>query len=263
MRRLYIIGIGVGDPDQVTLQAVRALNEVDVFFAMEKGAAKHDLVQLRKQICERYIERTGYRFVEAEDPIRDARVVSYEARVRAWHDRRAEIYEQLLLTELSEDGCGAFLVWGDPALYDSTLRIVEEVARHGRVGFEYRVIPGISSVQALAASHRLVLNGIGAPLHITTGRKLAEGFPAGVTDVVVMLDGECTFASLRDEELEIYWGAYLGSADELLISGQLRERAEEIQLARAQARARKGWIMDIYLLRRPAARGLTPIMRGE
>jgi len=37
MRRLLIIGIGAGDPEQVTVQAIRALNEADVFFMMDKG----------------------------------------------------------------------------------------------------------------------------------------------------------------------------------------------------------------------------------
>ncbi len=40
MKRILIIGIGAGNPDYVTIQAVNALNEVDVFFVMDKGIAK-------------------------------------------------------------------------------------------------------------------------------------------------------------------------------------------------------------------------------
>ena len=75
-------------------------------------------------------------------------------------------------------------------------------------------------------------------------------FAAGVDDVVVMLDAGTTFASLPPDDLFIYWGAYLGTDDELLISGPLAEVADEIVTTRAEARARKGWMFDTYLLRR-------------
>lgn len=68
MRRIHVIGIGAGDPGYVTAQAVDALNDVDVFFASDKGAVKDDLVSLRREICERFIRDPGYRFVELPDP---------------------------------------------------------------------------------------------------------------------------------------------------------------------------------------------------
>ncbi|MBX9873317.1 MAG: precorrin-6A synthase (deacetylating), partial [Beijerinckiaceae bacterium] len=151
--------------------------------------------------------------------------------------------------ELAEGQTGALLVWGDPALYDSTLRIVERV-RDGGLPLDWQVIPGISSVQALAARHRIPLNRIGEPVLITTGRKLAEGLPLAPDGVVVMLDGEQAFAKIPPEGLEIFWGAYLGTPDEILIAGPLAEVANTIARIRAEARARHGWIMDIYLLRR-------------
>ncbi|HWS92640.1 MAG TPA: SAM-dependent methyltransferase, partial [Mycobacterium sp.] len=46
-RHIHVIGIGAGDPDYVTVQAIRALNDTQVFFAMDKGEAKSDLVALR------------------------------------------------------------------------------------------------------------------------------------------------------------------------------------------------------------------------
>ena len=53
-------------------------------------------------------------------------------------------------------------------------------------------------------------------------------------------------------ELHVYWGAYLGTPDELLVAGPLDEVADDILRVRAEARGRKGWIMDTYLLRRGA-----------
>jgi precorrin-6A synthase len=142
-------------------------------------------------------------------------------------------------------------VWGDPALYDSTLAVIDQILARGTLAFEYEVIPGISSIQALAAKHRVPLNRVGGSIHITTGRRLAdEGFPDNSDDVVVMLDAHCTFKALEAGDADIYWGAYIGTEDELLVAGPLSEVAEEIERSRTAARERKGWVMDTYLLRR-------------
>ena len=109
--------------------------------------------------------------------------------VRAWHSARAEAYATLIRTEVAPDGTVGFLAWGDPALYDSTIRIVESVAALG-VDLELTVVPGISSVSLLAARHRIALNRIGQPVHITTGRRLAAEYSPELGDVVVMLDGD-------------------------------------------------------------------------
>jgi precorrin-6A synthase len=243
MRAIHVIGIGAGDPDYVTSQAIRALNDTDVFFAMDKGEAKSDLVALRREICQRFITEPRYRFVELPDPKRAADG-EYTQAVADWHLARARLWAQAFETELGPDGVGAFLAWGDPSLYDSTLRILDEVARH--VEFEYDVIPGITAVQALTARHRIPLNDVGEPVLITTGRQLRNTGLAG--SAVVMLDGDCSFLSCPPRT-RIWWGAYLGTPDELLMSGTVGEVGERIARRRAEARAQHGWIMDIYLLR--------------
>jgi precorrin-6A synthase len=68
--------------------------------------------------------------------------------------------------------------------------------------------------------------------------------------VVVLLDGVQAFASLADQNLEIFWGAYLGTDHEILRSGKLAEVKDDIAAVRKQARERHGWIMDTYLLRK-------------
>jgi precorrin-6A synthase len=250
MKKMFVIGIGAGNPEYVTVQAINALNQVDVFFVTDKGQEKEDLLRLRKEICDRYITDKSYRTIEIPDPPRDRNPPSYAAAVSSWHDERAALYEQLIASELADGERGAFLVWGDPSLYDSTLRIIERIVARGAVAFDVEVIPGISSVQALAARHRIILNRIGQPVHITTGRKLAEGWPGGVDDVVVMLDGDCAFKTIEGAAMDIYWGAYLGTEDEILMSGNLRDRADDIERVRAEAKQRIGWIMDTYLLRK-------------
>ncbi|HNF06141.1 MAG TPA: precorrin-6A synthase (deacetylating) [Mycobacterium sp.] len=245
MRRIHVIGIGAGDPDYVTAQAVRALNDTDVFFAMDKGEAKSDLVELRRAICRRFISGSDYRFVELPDPKR-ASDTDYRDAVADWHVARAMLWAKAIDAELGPDGVGAFLAWGDPSLYDSTLRILDEVVEH--VELTYDVIPGITAVQALTARHRIPLNDIGEPVLITTGRQLRANPLRG--SAVVMLDGECSFVGCPPQT-RIWWGAYLGTPDEILLSGTVGEVGARIVEVRAEARARHGWIMDIYLLREP------------
>ncbi len=247
-----MIGIGAGDPEQLTLQAVRALRSTDVFFVLDKGEAKADLVRLRRDMLETHLPEGTYHVVEARDPERDrgAGGAAYSPAVGDWRSARAGIYERLIAEELGEDETGAFLVWGDPALYDSTLGILEEILERGTVAFEYDVVPGISSVSSLVARHRTGLNRVARPVQITTGRRLAEGFPEDADDVVVMLDAHQTFRRYADQDIDIYWGAYLGTPDEILDSGPIAEAAPRIERLRAEARERKGWIMDTYLLRR-------------
>ncbi|MFF9092427.1 precorrin-6A synthase (deacetylating) [Streptomyces sp. NPDC014776] len=252
MRKIHVIGIGAGDPDQLTLQAVKALRATDVFFVLDKGEVKSDLVRLRRDMLQAHIPEGGYRVVEARDPERDRRAggAAYSPAVDDWRSARAGIYERMIAEELGEEETGAFLVWGDPALYDSTIAILDEVLERGSVTFDYDVVPGISSVSALVARHRTGLNRVARPVQITTGRRLAEGFPDGVDDVVVMLDAHQAFRQYTDEDLDIYWGAYIGTPDEILASGPIAEAAPRIERLRAEARERKGWIMDTYLLRR-------------
>ncbi|MGH2944368.1 MAG: precorrin-6A synthase (deacetylating), partial [Solirubrobacteraceae bacterium] len=257
MRRMLLIGIGAGDPQYVTQQAIGALNEADVFFVMEKGECKDDLVALRREVCERFIADQSYRIVAVRDPERDRTAAAYASAVDDWRRERARIWERLIAEELDDDGVGAILVWGDPALYDSTLAIVDSILAAGRVRFAVEVVPGISAIAALCARHRIALNRVGEAVHVTTGRRLArEGMPDNAPDVVVMLDARCAFHSLGVDagELDIYWGAYLGTPDELLVAGPLAEVGDEIERVRAQARERKGWIMDTYLLRRRTLR---------
>ncbi|WP_158881037.1 precorrin-6A synthase (deacetylating) [Amycolatopsis anabasis] len=251
MRKILIIGIGAGDPEHLTIQAINRLNEVDVFFLLDKGDAKKDLVDARREILDRYVEKPDYRVVQAVDADRDRTPENYVATVAEWHQRRADLYERLIRDEVGEDGVGGILAWGDPTLYDNTIAVIEQVRQRGNVAFEYAVIPGISSVSALVAAHRTSINQIGKPVHITTGRRLAaDGFPPDVDDVVVMLDSHCAFTTLEDTDLDIYWGAYVGSPDEITVAGPLTEVGAKIPPLRAEARERKGWVMDTYLLRR-------------
>lgn len=249
MIELHLIGIGTGNPDHLTRQAIKALNASDLVLIPRKGASKADLAELRREICAAAISSPTTRIAEFDLPVRDVANPDYRAGVTEWHDAIAAIWKDTILAEIGPKGRVALLVWGDPSLYDSTLRIAERVARV--LPLSVHVVPGITSLQVLTAAHAVPLNEVGAPFVVTTGRQLRDhGWPSDVDTVAVMLDGECSFQAIAPDGVTIWWGAYLGMENELLLSGPLSDLSERIVVARAEARARHGWIMDIYVLRR-------------
>ncbi|HWC21715.1 MAG TPA: precorrin-6A synthase (deacetylating) [Flexivirga sp.] len=244
--RLRILGIGMG-PQHTTPEVAEALRGCDYVVA----AQKHDddgLLAARREIAAAH----GVEVVAVRDPERD-RVSSstgesahYTGAVRAWHEARVAAYETVLR---ERGGTAAFLVWGDPSLYDSTIRVVEQLA--SRLPLDYDVLPGISAPQLLAARHRLVLHPVGRPVHITTARRLPEAVDAGQTNIVVMLGSAPDLDGLAD--WSIWWGANLGAAGEELVTGRVGDVLPQLEEARARARAAAGWVMDVYLLRAPDA----------
>lgn len=248
MHSLFLVGIGSGNPEHITLQAIKALNACDLILIPRKGAGKDDLAELRREICTQILD--GHVKVHEFDlPVRDAANPDYLAGVNDWHDAIAAVWAQEIQSGLPQGGRVGFLVWGDPSLYDSTLRIADRLTHQMEITTS--VIPGITSVQALTAGHAIPLNALANPVTLTTGRQLRDhGWPVGCETLVVMLDGGCAFDTLPPEQFEIWWSAYAGMENEILISGPLTEVSTKIQTTRAQARAEHGWIMDVYLLRR-------------
>ncbi|MDH2326055.1 precorrin-6A synthase (deacetylating) [Cereibacter sp. SYSU M97828] len=239
MTELVLVGIGTGNPDHLTREAIRALNGADVILIPRKEDAP-GLATLRRAILAEVLDRP-VPMVEFDLPKRDPAIAEYAARVAAWHDAIAQVWAQAIPPQ----GRAAMMVWGDPSLYDSTLRIA------ARLSVDVRVIPGITSVQALCAAHGIPLNEVGEPVLVTTGRRLRDGgWPSDAATVVVMLDGECSFGCLDPAGIDIWWSAYAGMPQQISIAGPLPEVAARIVAARHEARAIHGWIMDIYLMRR-------------
>lgn len=243
MTTLWLIGIGTGNPDHVTGQAIKALNAADLILIPRKGTAKSDLAEVRQLILSRVLS--------APVPVADYDVPQradqddYLGAVNDWHDAIARVWADTIAAHRPDAANVALMVWGDPSLYDSTLRIAARLP-----GITVKVVPGITSLQVLTAAHAIPLNTLAAPVTITTGRQLRDhGWPEGATTLAVMLDKGGAFTVLPPETL-IWWGAYVGMPEETLIHGRLADVQEEILSTRARLRADHGWIMDIYLLRR-------------
>lgn len=244
MITLSLIGIGTGNPDHLTAQAAQALNAADLILLPRKGDDKSDLADVRHQILGQLL--TAPVPVAEYDVPKRADQTDYLGAVNNWHDAIARVWADTIAARLPGGGEVALMVWGDPSLYDSTLRIAARLP-----GVSVKVIPGITSLQVLTAAHAIPLNTLAAPVTITTGRRLRdEGWPVGVDTLAVMLDSGGAFASIKPDGVEIWWGAYVGMPYQVLIQGPLSEVSERIIATRSALRAEHGWIMDIYLLRR-------------
>ncbi|QNN57883.1 precorrin-6A synthase (deacetylating) [Diaphorobacter ruginosibacter] len=261
---LTLIGIGTGNPDHLTRQAISAMNAADLILLPHKGEDKAELAALRQSLCDAVLAPgTAVHIAGFDMPVRRSQGDDYLVQVDEWHAAITMRWQAAMADALARGAVDpsrrnalrvALLVWGDPSLYDSTLRIA---ARMQPAPVRITVVAGITSMQALTAAHAIPVNDIGQPFVVTTGRQLREhGWPAGVDTLMVMLDGQCSFAVLPSDvahDVQIWWGAYLGMPQQLLDHGPLAEVAERIAATRAAARARHGWIMDIYLLRRSPA----------
>lgn len=241
MIELWLIGIGTGNPAHVTLEAQAALREAALVMVPRKGPDKADLAQLRHTI----LSNSGSAApVAAFDmPVRDDSL-PYAERVTRWHDEIARIWADTI-DAAQPQGPVALMVWGDPGLYDSTLRIAARLTPRPRP----RVVPGITALQALTAAHAIPFNTVNGAVTVTTGRRLRDhGWPEGTETIAVMLDGQCSFQHLSPEGLQIWWGGFLGMDEQVLDAGPLAEVGPRILTTRAEARARHGWIMDCYIL---------------
>jgi precorrin-6A synthase len=236
-RRLRVIGFGMG-PQHVTPEAAEAIASVDYLVAFAKGERDDPLLAVRGEVARQYGDPP---VVVVPDPPRDrADPADYPAAVRNWHEARVAALRGVLEERPGDVG---ILVWGDPSLYDSTLRLVDSL------DVEVDVVPGISAPQLLAARHRIVLHEVGRPVHVTTGRRLREAVAAGQDNLVVMLNSGLDLDGLED--WTIWWGANLGATGEALVAGRVGDVLDDVLAARAAAKAEAGWVMDLFLLRAP------------
>ena len=247
---LCLVGIGTGNPEHVTRQAVSSLKSVDTIIVPRKGDEKSDLADLRHQICEDLLGDDCPPIFEFDLPVRDDKK-AYLSAVDDWHDAIADVWQEAIKRAQAHMGREVkrvgLLIWGDPSLYDSSLRIASRLKPEPTI----KMIAGITSVQALTAAHKIPVNEIGKPFMVTTGRQLTDkGFPEEADTVIIMLDGHCAFQHLPLADYHIWWGAYLGMANEILIEGPLDKVSEEIITTRQAARASHGWLMDCYMLRK-------------
>ncbi|GAA1375963.1 SAM-dependent methyltransferase [Luteococcus sanguinis] len=252
--RIRVLGMGMG-PRHVTPEVSEALRDCSCVVALDKSAtpgahagdARDEQLAVRQAVADAH----GVPVVVVPDPPRDRNdPTDYRAAVADWHAARVEALASALHDRA---GTVALLAWGDPSLYDSMIRLAEQLA--DRLSCDWDVLPGISAPQLLAARHKIVLHRVGEPVHITTARRLPEALAQGQRNVLVMLTGARVLDELavRPELTgwQLWWSANLGAAGERNVSGVVPEAVPLARTARAEALAADGWVMDLFLLRAP------------
>jgi precorrin-2/cobalt-factor-2 C20-methyltransferase len=132
--RLIGVGVGPGDPDQVTVQAVRVLTDADVVIVPvsdtgEEGRAERTVRTHVQREVERLVFQLGA----------DA------ARGPSWDAAGARVAELL-----RAHGTVAFATIGDPNIY-STFSYLAQTVRALVPDVEVATVPGITAMQYLAA----------------------------------------------------------------------------------------------------------------
>ena len=136
--QLFLIGIGTGNPDYLTQQAAHAIKMADLILIPYKGIEKSDLADLRLGVVHAIRPDAPIEFFDMPDRATD---VPYLAAVNDWHGQIAERWAHAMAKHPHAHHV-ALLVWGDPSLYDSTLRIAARLTPQP----DMKVIPGIAAM---------------------------------------------------------------------------------------------------------------------
>ncbi len=156
---IYGIGIGIGDPEDMTYKAVRIIKDSDVLILPRKDINKCRAYLIAKEIMPEIenIPTLALEFEMTGDRKESAK-------------NHAKIYESVKQLVLSGKKV-AFLTIGDPALY-STYSYIAELAN--RDDIETVSISGISSITACANSLGITLCEGDEQLHVIPGTKDME-----------------------------------------------------------------------------------------
>ena len=128
------LGLGPGNPELLTLRAVRLLKEADVVFV--PGRIAQDLV-------------APYR----EAVVLDFPMTDDEVRIRKCLEENAE-----RIAPAAQQGLAVFGILGDPNFFSTFSRLCSILAEK-YPEIQYRTEPGISSITAFAAAAGISLNG--------------------------------------------------------------------------------------------------------
>jgi len=172
---LYGIGVGPGDPELLTLKAVRLLNGVDRIFAAASSKNDYSLAldivreHLRPQTP---VDQLEFPMTFDKDRLEEAWEANCDRVVRVLREGRK----------------AAFITLGDPMTFSTFIYLVRKV-RQALPGVEVRTVPGITSFQAAAARAEIPLAEGEESVTLLSGAKGGDGLreAAAFSDNVVLL----------------------------------------------------------------------------
>jgi precorrin-2/cobalt-factor-2 C20-methyltransferase len=216
--KLYGVGVGPGDPELMTLKAVRIIRECDVIAVPDTGDNEMTALSIAQKALP---EISCKKIISLALPMsRDPKLLA------ASHTRAANQVTRLLL-----DGCNvAFLTLGDPTVY-STYMYVHKIVLE--MDGQAEIVPGVPSFCAAAARLGISLAEGGEALHILPGsyQGISEGLDLAGTKVLMK-----TGKSFEKLKLELESKGMLKRAKMVQRCGMKGERVFD-DLAQAEAEA--------------------------
>lgn len=189
MSTLYVIGIGPGDPELLTLKAVRLIKGVPVIF-VPKG--KEDGTSLALSIVEEVVELDRKKIIELHFPM--VKTVGSHGLSDKW-DRLADEMVQTL-----RDYDAAFLTLGDPCFYSTFFYLYDRLLKLSP-SLRIEIIPGVSSINASAARAGIALGLAGERIAIIPANYMSskdEGLRfLGSFDTIVFMKVDRNFEELK------------------------------------------------------------------
>lgn len=199
--KLYVIGVGPGDPELMTLKSVRTLKETQCIF-VPKGSEEGTSLAL--SIVRRELSLEGKEIVEAYFPMMKTRGqgsgVSGQGKEVSGNELEAQWNEivDAVLDKLDRGMDAAFITIGDPGIYSTFFYLYDRLLEL-RPALVIEIVPGISSINAAAARAGLYL-GLGNERiailpanYLDSLEEMLEKF-----DTVVLMKISKVFNTVRD-----------------------------------------------------------------
>lgn len=149
--KLYGVGVGPGDPELLTLKALRLIKENQVIAVPGNDIKGSVAYQIVKGAYEELDEKT---LISIPMPMtKDSAVLE------ANHNRAADLTEEYL----KEGKNVVFLTLGDTTVYSTYLYVHKRILERG---YEAEIVSGITSFCAVAARLNMGLVEMAEPLHV-------------------------------------------------------------------------------------------------
>lgn len=197
--KLHVIGIGPGDPELMTLKAVRILKEVPCIF-VPKG--REEGTSLALSIVRKSLPLDGKEIVEAYFPMKKT-VQSSGFGVQS-SDQRQELDAkwnetvEAVLNRLGRGSDAAFITIGDPGIYSTFFYLYDRLLERNP-SLVIDIVPGISSINAAAARAGLSL-GLGDERIAVLPANYMDNLQETLEkfDTVVLMKVSKVFGAVRD-----------------------------------------------------------------
>ncbi len=147
--KLYVIGVGPGDPELLTLKAVRILREVTCI-CVPKGREEGSSLAL--SIAEKALKLDNKEIIEAHFPMRKTKSSEHECELDTkWQETIETVYSRL-----NKGADMAFITIGDPTIYSTFFYLYDRLLELNPK-LDIEIVPGVSSINAASARAKMSL----------------------------------------------------------------------------------------------------------